>query len=915
MRLRQEQIVFLAAALVLALMGWSLLRSDPARRPSRGGDEAELRHFAAPEVAVALPNGTVPTHARELFAPPRDTRPLPPLELVEPPREPLAGLLPPTDPGPSPRYYGTLLRTSADETTVPELFGAPTEAGAELSDDEFLDLGRDEDAPRSLITDLRDAAGDAAERLESPAEREARFAGYRQRYDWIVIDPSQTIFGRIANEDRYGLAVDPERASEPILFSRVDPDTGREFYANIGAPPIGHARGEIQDFGFADTVTNEIEVRRLRLGERLARGSYEDALQLADYCVRQRLESPRALEIAEETYRRCAAFDQEDPLPRLGLARCYEAGFDFERAFAVYQELVETFPHRPEVHVRLALLEARFLLFEESEQRLRHAVSIDKGSWEARWGMGRFLADRGRHEAALEHLEQANRIAPQDPELLYVRVGIRTDLAATYLALGRAPEARRVFEQALAADPRAQRARAGLIATRIYGPAGDGTNDGAVASNDGSAGGFEESLARGIEAAVRSDWETSRNLLRSAADADPLRADRSLAALSYLAEVTGNTDEALQFAEEALEVAPENPWALYQRGRLLGARDDYEGARSSLLAALEVELDFEDALVALGEMAFRLGRFEDAERFLERALSIDAGRPAVHALRGINFLRLGSAQEARESFEGALAADAEHPTSLLGVAWCTYLLGDSEEARVLLANVDESRRALPEDDPYRVWARAQIDRIADHEQKVEWIDSFNRTRLMNGWLTRWEGEGLPDVVLLDGSLLIDGVFQQRGTVLVYREYEASLFVSFEADVWIGADTLVRAGVLVARERQRRESAERIAEASISRQKEGSLQVRLLTQGKPSEETDMQQPLPTEQWVRLRVERSGASNASTVTLSMDGIPLIEDVSMPGLGRASSPLVVGLFLEGDPGRRANVRMDNVSIVYRQ
>ena len=41
------------------------------------------------------------------------------------------------------------------------------------------------------------------------------------------------------------------------------------------------------------------------------------------------------------------------------------------------------------------------------------------------------------------------------------------------------------------------------------------------------------------------------------------------------------------------------------RGRLLAARDDLEGARASFVAALDREIDFVDALVALGELARR----------------------------------------------------------------------------------------------------------------------------------------------------------------------------------------------------------------------------------------------------------------------------------------------------------------------
>src|SRR5688572_10052064 len=124
MRMRQEQIVFLASALILGGMGYGLLTSSTARK--RGGETAaadgERKRFVAPEVAVAVPNKASPALARELFSPPRDSSPLPPLELVEPPRERMVALLPPSEPGPSPAAYGKLLRRPMKLVELPDLF-------------------------------------------------------------------------------------------------------------------------------------------------------------------------------------------------------------------------------------------------------------------------------------------------------------------------------------------------------------------------------------------------------------------------------------------------------------------------------------------------------------------------------------------------------------------------------------------------------------------------------------------------------------------------------------------------------------------------------------------------------------------------------------------------------------------------
>ena len=911
MKTRQEQVVFLGAAVILGGLGYRLVGAGATGL--RGGDrtpgEAERKHFPAPDPAVAVPNAAMPPLARELFSPPRDTSPLPPLELVEPPRERLAVLLPPTDPGPRAAAYGKLLRRKLPGVELPDLFAQREDAAVEVEDEEFFDLAGKEKKKPALVPGAAKKEEEEPDLDLTPEERAERNDGWKQRYDWIQRGPGELWFGRIANPDRYGLSIDPARDGEALLFVRLDPlKGGREFYANIGAPPLSVARADVGSFGFADTVANEIELRARRLAGGLTRATFDESLLLARYCIAKRLEAPRALTIAEELFRRAAEYDPKDPVPRLGLGRCMEAAFRFEDAFAVYQELLAGFPHREEVHVVLAELEARFLLYGQAEARLREALKMNSGSWVSNFGLGRFLVNRGQAAEAVERLKDANKAAPQAPELLPVRVDIRTTLGDAHFALGELSEAEAAYRSALAADARHQRAQAGLIATQFL--AGKTPSD----TDTGEGAGFEVLLARGVAALTAGQHEAARDALRLAVEADPLRAHLALAALSVLAEVTGNAEEALRLADEALERDPTYAFGLFQKGRLLGLQDDYEGARAALLAALAQELDFEDALVALGDMAFRLGRFEDAERYLERAVAIEGTRAEVHALRGLNLRRLTSVGAARASFERALELERGNPTGTAGLAWCMYLEGDSQEALIRLAQIEDQRRKEPETDPWRVWSRTQIDRLQAHLSKVEWRDSFGRKRLANQWLTS-ESDGVA-ASMNDGTVELAGMFNKRdGKGRVYRTYDGGSFLSLEADVWIDpAKANGSIGIFAAREQVQRNDTEVIAEAAVSRHPDGNVQLVFQRRGQAKDERDMQQPFPTGKWVRLKLERRGESTEATITLYLDGISLAENVSLPALGQSKVPLVVGLFAAGEPGREVSVRMDNVSIITR-
>jgi len=81
-----------------------------------------------------------------------------------------------------------------------------------------------------------------------------------------------------------------------------------------------------------------------------------------------------------------------------------------------------------------------------------------------------------------------------------------------------------------------------------------------------------------------------------------------------------------------------------------------------------------------------------------------------------------------------------------------------------------------------------------------------------------------------------------------------------------------------------------------------------------------QDLYTAQWnvgepMRVGIEKRGeTSSDTTVTLWVDGVPVIENLALPTLGRSSQPLRFGIFVEGRAGRRASVSVDHVGVVRR-
>ncbi|HVS18307.1 MAG TPA: tetratricopeptide repeat protein, partial [Planctomycetota bacterium] len=807
-------------------------------------------------------------------------------------------------PGPAVPSFAAWLRADPAPQPVDGLF--LTEQ-SDLADDGLLDQGQS-------LTDLlvESTKGQKREELLTPDERAALVESWKSLYDWLRVDVGEPLFGRIANPDRFGLA---ERPQEAILFTQVDPRTGAERFP--GMQPVSYERSRVAQFDFADTASNRIQERRREFLRDMSASRYDDLLAFADRCVGWRLDAREALDVAAEMYALAEGHADGDPGPRLGLARCHEAAFRFEEAYQVYLDLLESHAHRGEVHVGLAQLEARLRLFESAEERFRMAESQDRLSWRVQWAYGRFLMERERFAEALEHLELAWRSEPADPELKDVRAGLRCDLARAQLATGEVETALATFESALAADADHELARAGrLNCLRLLARTGEVGED-AVASAEQA--GLEFLLDAGLAAMSQGRALEARDLLRQAAEADALRAHAAWGALSWLAETTGYSEEAFRFVEQAVEADPEDAWSAYQRGRLLIARDDLAGAREALIHALDLELDFPDAMIALAQLAWKSGEYQPADLYLERALSRDPSRAEVHALRGTGLLHLGDEALAAKSFEAALALDASQPLAAVGQAWLAYRRGDSERAIRLFAELDDRRRSSPEDDPYRAFAQAQIARLRDHESKVVWTDGFERRELRNDWQTE-EGVG-PLIDLLDGKLRIQGDFRENGLTRVVREYAAPDFVAVELTLTVRSANNARVGLFVSKERRRGAGqAETQGEVAVARRKDGGLVVRLEDRAAADPQWEDVPPIeggawwPADQPVRLRIERSGEGSQALGRIVVDGVSVAEGFPMRALSSSSSALRVGVFVEGQTGLPADVVIDDVEVVYR-
>lgn len=907
MEVKQEQAVFIG---VLALLGWwtwsDLTGGSSRARQSRRQDPPVWTSYDAADPALALPRGDRADFLpRDLFSPPSDTAPLPALALEPPPAQTPPQLLPPPTRSLAVAAYSTYLREDVVLTPVPDLFNSPVfqapsaeASSAEIKDDDLL----------------------------TPQERSERVASWKRLYDWL--DPTGgagVMYGTITNPKRFTLR---QRAGETIYFVQVDPLTGERIHP-ADFPPLPMTPDRVVAWALADTPFNQVSLYRASLGGAMRASDLDAALGIVDLCVRERHSSPKLLEIAEELCLMAQGLHgddgQPDPAARLKLATVLEAGFQHEQAFGIYLDLIDQGQHiSPLVWTHLADLEIQYRLFDQAEEHYRKAVSINGAHHLSRWHYGRFLLARGRGAEAVVQLAEAERREPRETAARPIRVATRTDLGHAHLAAGSLNEAAAAFRRAVAADETSSDAVAGLFACALM--SGDQVRmEEAVATGlareiSGVAASFDLLMVQGLVALQGGNPLAARRGFELAMGMDPFRSGEALRALSFLAEKTGHPEEARAFIDQAWQADPVDAWTLYQRARLLAEMDDLEGAEVSLRGALDQELNFPEALIMMAQISRQKGRSGDAELYYERALSLGDSRPRVQALRGYNLLDLADVEGAEAAFQRSLKLMQGSAVPTSGLAWCSYLRGDSREALTRYGELAEHLRNPA--DPLRIYAEAQAQRIVSHESKEVWSDPFERPSgilLGNGWTVDL-GYG-PEVSLEEGAVRINGLFNSAGAVRVFREEPVEAFLAYEVTITVSTGTRSRVGAFVSRERVSRTSSAQVqASARVGKifgPNAGALEADF---SRPGEADPDLRGLFTSPWLagqslRLSLARRGEGSDAVFDISVDGEEVLSGVPMARLFSSSSVLRFGVFVEGEQGRTCDVRFDNVRVVRRK
>lgn len=391
-----------------------------------------------------------------------------------------------------------------------------------------------------------------------------------------------------------------------------------------------------------------------------------NAVRVMEMLVADRPEDPRAhfafghllargddLERARTAFERVLATEPDNVQAVVLLARLHQQRGDLPEALRVLERALDALPEARAVRLTYARLLVDTQRPDEAREQFERLVSEDPGDEDVRYALALLLLQTRAHERAEEEFRKLTRSVEHRDR--------------AWFHLGEIGEARGDGEAAIAAFSRVQGADNRLNAQLR------------VAMLLSDAGRVDEARAR-LHALNGRNLRESVRLYR--VDADILARHSRF-------------DEAMQVLGAAIEHFPFDSELLYARAMLAEQLDDLAQLERDLKRVLEREPDNADALNALGyTLADRTDRIDEAYRLVKRAYEL---RPDSHYIidsMGWVMYRMGRHQDALRYLRRAMEIDPdpEIAAHLGEVLWVT---GNEEEAREVWGG---ALRTTPEDE-------------------------------------------------------------------------------------------------------------------------------------------------------------------------------------------------------------------------
>lgn len=299
----------------------------------------------------------------------------------------------------------------------------------------------------------------------------------------------------------------------------------------------------------------------------------------------------------------------------VGLARTLDAARQEAEAEQAVRKGIQLDPLSPAAAELLGWILEHRGNRKEAEAAYRRAIELDATWLPARWNLAHLLARDRRGKEALEQMQEAQRIAPGDPQVLVHR-------AMVFGSIGRNREAAQCYEAALKKAPNDTLAL--VLLAETYAELSEWNLAGQAVSR---ALALDEKLPAAH--AVRGYAALRQGLAAEAAAAytlalkyDPDRASYAY----YLAlsqDKAGLLKEAISNYKKATQLGKENPFYWLAYGGALEARDRPMEAAAAYAEATALAPDDAYGWIRLGHASAEARRPKDAIAAFQKALAID----------------------------------------------------------------------------------------------------------------------------------------------------------------------------------------------------------------------------------------------------------------------------------------------------
>ena len=163
-------------------------------------------------------------------------------------------------------------------------------------------------------------------------------------------------------------------------------------------------------------------------------------------------------------------------------------------------------------------------------------------------------------------------------------------------------------------------------------------------------------------------------------------------------------EDARKSYEQALDIKPDSPEALFSTGMVAKDQGDFDAAAELFAKAAVRRPDFAEALTQLGVVYAIAGRHDEAAASCRRAVSVNPQDVEALLCLGVAMYHLGRYGDATVPFDAVIAIDPANSRARYSLGLCKLMLGNTRGAAA-------EYKALEELDPDL--ARDLFDRIQE----------------------------------------------------------------------------------------------------------------------------------------------------------------------------------------------------------